>query len=177
MHCICGYTEHDFDFILTVIQKLLPVIMSRISLKENGGEVSATKDYTNGGGVRDLYGEDSATEDHLITPWTFSVARYHYLTFYMSKKTTWNLSFVAFSLRVWICGHLSVILLMGEFHFWLCQTYFLIIFKKGRFFFFSHFMAFLDYVLFGVLGSVDHQIVDLFDDIKVYEAVLLTYYV
>ncbi|KAI5438845.1 NADP-dependent malic enzyme [Lathyrus oleraceus] len=27
-----------------------------------------------GGGVKDLYGEDSATEDQLITPWSFSVA-------------------------------------------------------------------------------------------------------
>ncbi|GMG99084.1 hypothetical protein Nepgr_000924 [Nepenthes gracilis] len=27
-----------------------------------------------GGGVRDVYGEDSATEDQFITPWTFSVA-------------------------------------------------------------------------------------------------------
>ncbi|KAL2637797.1 hypothetical protein AAZV13_06G080000 [Glycine max] len=55
-------------------QKLLAVIMSSASLKEmrNGGE-----DYSNGhggGGVRDLYGEDCATEDQLITPWTFSVA-------------------------------------------------------------------------------------------------------
>lgn len=133
--CICGYTEHDFDFILIVVQKLLPVIMSSISLKENGGEVSVTKNYSNGGGLRDLYGEDSATEDHLITPWTFSVARYHYLTFYMSKKTTWNFVFCSFSLHVWICGHLSVILLMGEFHFWLSQTYFLIISEKKENFF------------------------------------------
>lgn len=27
------------------------------------------------GGVRDVYGEDSATEEQLITPWTVSVAR------------------------------------------------------------------------------------------------------
>lgn len=55
--------------------------MSNTSLKEmrNGGVVSVTEDYSNGngGGVRDLYGEDSATEDQLITPWSFSVARYH----------------------------------------------------------------------------------------------------
>lgn len=88
--------EPVFNLIFIVVQKLLAVIMSSISLKENGGEVSVKKDYSNGGGVRDLYGEDSATEDHLITPWTFSVARYHYLTFDMSKKTTWNLSVVAF---------------------------------------------------------------------------------
>ncbi|KAJ6838767.1 NADP-dependent malic enzyme isoform X2 [Iris pallida] len=29
---------------------------------------------TVGGGVEDLYGEDRATEDHLVTPWTISVA-------------------------------------------------------------------------------------------------------
>ena len=28
-----------------------------------------------GGGVQDLYGEDSATEEQFITPWTLSVAR------------------------------------------------------------------------------------------------------
>ena len=28
-----------------------------------------------GGGVEDVYGEDSATEEHNITPWTVSVAR------------------------------------------------------------------------------------------------------
>ncbi|GFZ08595.1 NADP-malic enzyme 4 [Actinidia rufa] len=28
-----------------------------------------------GGGVQDAYGEDSATEDQPVTPWTVSVAR------------------------------------------------------------------------------------------------------
>lgn len=28
------------------------------------------------GGVLDMYGEDKATEDQLITPWAVSVARY-----------------------------------------------------------------------------------------------------
>lgn len=28
-----------------------------------------------GGGVEDVYGEDTATEDHFITPWSVSVAR------------------------------------------------------------------------------------------------------
>lgn len=32
------------------------------------------------GGVVDVYGEDRATEDQLVTPWTFSVARYSILT-------------------------------------------------------------------------------------------------
>lgn len=30
-----------------------------------------------GGGVEDVYGEDRATEEQLITPWAFSVARSH----------------------------------------------------------------------------------------------------
>lgn len=32
-----------------------------------------------GGGVQDAYGEDCATEDHLVTPWTVSVARFQFL--------------------------------------------------------------------------------------------------
>lgn len=28
-----------------------------------------------GGAVEDIYGEDAATEDQLVTPWTYSVAR------------------------------------------------------------------------------------------------------
>ncbi|GAU14259.1 hypothetical protein TSUD_308190 [Trifolium subterraneum] len=41
----------------------------------------ATDDSVNsvGGGVKDHYGEDSATEDQLITPWNFSVASGHTL--------------------------------------------------------------------------------------------------
>jgi malate dehydrogenase (oxaloacetate-decarboxylating)(NADP+) len=31
---------------------------------------------TVGGGVEDVYGEDRATEDQLVTPWTISVARF-----------------------------------------------------------------------------------------------------
>ncbi|XP_057415250.1 NADP-dependent malic enzyme [Lotus japonicus] len=34
---------------------------------------------TVGGGVEDVYGEDRATEDQLVTPWTFSVASGHSL--------------------------------------------------------------------------------------------------
>lgn len=33
------------------------------------------KSVVGGGGVEDVYGEDSATEDQLVTPWTVSVAR------------------------------------------------------------------------------------------------------
>lgn len=35
---------------------------------------------TVGGGVEDVYGEDSATLDQLVTPWTISVARLLSLT-------------------------------------------------------------------------------------------------
>lgn len=47
------------------------------SLKEmkNGAVSEGVRQNGHGGGVKDLYGEDSATEDQLITPWTFSVAR------------------------------------------------------------------------------------------------------
>lgn len=31
------------------------------------------KSVVGGGGVEDVYGEDSATEDQLVTPWTVSV--------------------------------------------------------------------------------------------------------
>ena len=34
---------------------------------------------TVGGGVEDLYGEDCATEEQLVTPWTISVARSYLL--------------------------------------------------------------------------------------------------
>lgn len=33
------------------------------------------------GGVVDVYGEDRATEDQLVTPWTFSVARSVHINF------------------------------------------------------------------------------------------------
>lgn len=45
----------------------------------NGGdsvpEILDNKSGGNGGGVEDLYGEDTATVDQLVTPWTVSVAR------------------------------------------------------------------------------------------------------
>lgn len=43
---------------------------------DHGTSVDAKS--TVGGGVQDIYGEDCATEDQLITPWTLSVARYFY---------------------------------------------------------------------------------------------------
>lgn len=44
---------------------------------DNTREVEAYMDpkATVGGGVEDAYGEDRATEEQLVTPWTFSVAR------------------------------------------------------------------------------------------------------
>lgn len=48
------------------------------TLKEigDGGSVlDLDPKSTVGGGVEDIYGEDCATEEQLVTPWTFSVAR------------------------------------------------------------------------------------------------------
>lgn len=48
------------------------------TLKEigDGGSVlDLDPKATVGGGVEDIYGEDCATEEQLVTPWTFSVAR------------------------------------------------------------------------------------------------------
>lgn len=40
----------------------------------NGSDLD-NNNAAGGGGVVDVYGEDFATEDQLITPWTVSVAR------------------------------------------------------------------------------------------------------
>lgn len=45
------------------------------------------QEYSNatvGGGVEDMYGEDRATEEQLVTPWTFSVARSDSITYLCS---------------------------------------------------------------------------------------------
>ncbi|KAL7187660.1 hypothetical protein ACSBR1_037677 [Camellia fascicularis] len=45
------------------------------STLRNGESVADMEDKSGvGGGVRDVYGEDSATEDQLVTPWTVTVA-------------------------------------------------------------------------------------------------------
>ena len=53
------------------------VVMETV-LKDNK-EVSSVVEVDNkstvGGGVQDVYGEDSATEDQFVTPWSISVAR------------------------------------------------------------------------------------------------------
>lgn len=40
--------------------------------------------HTVGGGVEDFYGEDRATEDQLVTPWTVSVARSRFFQYSFS---------------------------------------------------------------------------------------------
>lgn len=37
------------------------------------------------GGVEDVYGEDRATEDQLVTPWAISVARCHLLVIHIKS--------------------------------------------------------------------------------------------
>lgn len=45
-------------------------------MEMNGKKVVDFEDKSGvGGGVEDVYGEDRASEDHAITPWTISVAR------------------------------------------------------------------------------------------------------
>lgn len=44
-------------------------------MKENAPVIDEDSESTVTGGVGDVYGEDTATEDQTITPWNFSVAR------------------------------------------------------------------------------------------------------
>lgn len=44
----------------------------------NGSDLD-NNNAAGGGGVVDVYGEDFATEDQLITPWTVSVARWSHI--------------------------------------------------------------------------------------------------
>lgn len=46
------------------------------SLRDGESVLDLSPRSTVSGGVEDVYGEDRATEDQLVTPWTFSVARY-----------------------------------------------------------------------------------------------------
>lgn len=48
-------------------------ILMESSLKDSAVELDPASAVS--GGVHDLYGEDRATEDHFVTPWTVSVAR------------------------------------------------------------------------------------------------------
>ena len=59
------------------------------TMKEmRGGESVLDMDpkSTVGGGVEDVYGEDCATEDQLVTPWTYSVARSPFFFLYFFSK-------------------------------------------------------------------------------------------
>lgn len=46
------------------------------ALKEQREGESVVDMATPAGGVEDVYGEDCATEDQCITPWTIAVSRY-----------------------------------------------------------------------------------------------------
>lgn len=52
-----------------VVRKFFVALMEK-TIVNGGADYSVV-----GGGVEDVYGEDSATEDQLVTPWTISVAR------------------------------------------------------------------------------------------------------
>ncbi|KAL5558638.1 hypothetical protein UlMin_034849 [Ulmus minor] len=53
-------------------RRILVSMASTLKEMMNGGDVEKKTGF--GGGVEDVYGEDRATEDQLITPWTVSVA-------------------------------------------------------------------------------------------------------
>ena len=54
-------------------------VLAESSLKEIR-DAAAAPVVAVSGGVEDVYGEDSATEDQSITPWSVSVARYNNYT-------------------------------------------------------------------------------------------------
>jgi len=49
------------------------------ALRDGESVLDLSPRSTVSGGVEDVYGEDHATEDQLVTPWNFSVARFHNL--------------------------------------------------------------------------------------------------
>lgn len=61
-------------------ESVLWVMESTMKDLRDGATVLDPKSYACGG-VEDVYGEDRATEDQLVTPWTFSVARSIFLNF------------------------------------------------------------------------------------------------
>ncbi|KAM4075440.1 hypothetical protein ACB094_10G170200 [Castanea mollissima] len=59
-----------------VVRKFFVALMEK-TIVNGGGYCSVVEEEGKagfGGGVEDVYGEDSATEDQLVTPWTISVA-------------------------------------------------------------------------------------------------------
>lgn len=58
------------------VRKIKVVMDSAFKEISNGVSVLDLSDNSGaGGGVRDIYGEDRATEDQTIIPWTSAVAR------------------------------------------------------------------------------------------------------
>ncbi|XP_019415145.1 PREDICTED: NADP-dependent malic enzyme-like isoform X3 [Lupinus angustifolius] len=75
--------NHQFNILappIIKLQRVLGVLSGSVCCGEEKGEKNLLLEEMsstlkeNGGGVSDLYGENSATEDQLITPWNFSVA-------------------------------------------------------------------------------------------------------
>ena len=57
-------------------RKISGVMESTLKEMRNGESVlDMTDERGVGGGVGDIYGEDRATEDQLLTPWSFTIAR------------------------------------------------------------------------------------------------------
>lgn len=56
-------------------RKLSALMEGTLKETRNGSLESVNSNFGVGGGVEDVYGEDRATEDQLVTPWTVSIAR------------------------------------------------------------------------------------------------------
>lgn len=68
------------------------------TMKELRGGDSVLEPKSNvGGGVEDIYGEDRATEDQLITPWAFFIARLFFKTLDTVKAQVLDSNRVIFS--------------------------------------------------------------------------------
>lgn len=69
---------------------------------ENVSKEAVDPKSTVGGGVQDVYGEDQATEEQLVTPWTYSVARYlvfdQFIVYVVVHKFNGCFKFSTFSL-------------------------------------------------------------------------------
>lgn len=61
---------------LTLVRGSKEVIRMTSTLKDGKPVPEIYPKETVGGGVEDVYGEDRASEDQLVTPWTLSVARF-----------------------------------------------------------------------------------------------------
>jgi len=70
----------------------------------NGTSTAVNESPVNGGGVRDVYGEDRATEDQGVTPWSVSVSRW---------VNEWELLWWSSIFVVCICGWMNGTPLIG----------------------------------------------------------------